>query len=130
MRRWGRLLLLLIVAGAIAWWFTHGKPSFQQVVDDITRPLFGSPAVVQESERNRVEGQAVAAVADQVAEPPMETLRVGLSFREVRALLGEPNEIETPPLQKGKPETVRWTYKSAHRFLVFEDGRLVSIAIR
>lgn len=129
MRRWGRLLLLAIVAGAVTWWFTHGQPSFRQMVDEVTRPLFGSPAAVQESERNRVEGQAVAAVVDQ-SETPIETLRIGMTFREVRAALGEPNDIETPPFEKGKPESVRWTYRSAHRFLVFEDGRLVSIAIR
>jgi hypothetical protein len=129
-RRWGRLVLLAIVAGAIAWWFTHGKPSAQQMVDDLTRPLFGSRAAVQESERNRIEGQAVAVVTDQSSETPIEALRVGMTFREVRAVLGEPNDIETPPFEKGKPESVRWTYRSAHRFLVFEDGRLVSIAIR
>lgn len=130
LRRWGRLLLLAIVAGAAAWWFTHGKPSAQQMVDDLTRPLLGSPAAVQESERNRVEGQAIAAVADQSSETPIEALRVGMTFREIRAVLGEPNDIETPSQEKGKPESVRWTYRSAHRFLVFEDGRLVSIAIR
>ncbi|HEV2064581.1 MAG TPA: hypothetical protein VGS00_08525 [Thermoanaerobaculia bacterium] len=130
LRRWGRLLLLAIVMGAVVWWFTHGKPSAQQMVDDLARPLFGSPAAVQESERNRVEGQAVVAITDQVSETPIVALRVGMTFREVRAVLGEPNDIETPPLEKGKPESVRWTYRSAHRFLVFEDGRLVSIAIR
>ena len=129
-RRWGRFLLLAITAGVVGWWFTHGKPSFRQAVDDVTRPLFGSSAAVRESERNRVEGQAVAAVADQVSETPIETLRLGMTFREVRAVLGEPNDIETPGLEKGKPETARWTYKSVHRFLVFEDGRLVSIVIR
>jgi hypothetical protein len=127
-RRWGRLLLLAIVAGAVAWWFTHGQPSAQQMVDDLTRPLFGSRAAVQESERNRVSGQAVGVIADQ-SETQIETLRLGMKFREVRELLGEPNLVDTPPLEKGKPETVRWTYKTVHRLLVFEDGRLVSITI-
>ena len=129
-KRWGRILLLAILAGSVAWWFTHGKPSAQQMVDDLTRPLFGSPAAVQASERNRVEGQAVVAIAEQVSETPIEPLRVGMTFREVRAVLGEPNEIETPKFEKGKPDEARWTYKAAHRFLVFENGRLVSIAIR
>lgn len=130
MRRWGRLLLLAIVAGSVAWWFTHGQPSFRQAVDEITRPLFGSRAAVQESERNRVEDQAVVAVTDQSSETPIEALRIGMTFDEVRGALGEPNEIETPPMEKGKPESVRWTYRAAHRFLVFEDSRLASIAIR
>jgi hypothetical protein len=129
-RRWGRLFLLAIVAGLVVWWFAHGKPSVQQMVDDLTRPLLGSRAAVEESERNRVEGQAVTAVTDQSSETPIEALRVGMTFREVREVLGEPNDVETPSREKGKPETARWTYSSAHRFLVFEDGRLVSIAIR
>ena len=127
-RRSGRFLVLAIAAGVFGWWFTHGKPSVQQMVDDLTRPLFGSRAAVQASERNRVEGQAVGAIADQ-SEAPIGALRLGMKFREVRELLGEPNLVETPPLEKGQPETVRWTYKSAHRLLVFEDGRLVSISI-
>lgn len=128
-RRLWRLLLLAVVAGAVVWWYSHGQPSVQQMVDDLTRPLFGSRAAVQESERNRVEGQAIAAVTDQ-SETSIETLHVGMSFREVRALLGDPNDTETPPHEKGKPEVARWTYRSAHRLLVFEDGRVVSIAIR
>ena len=127
-RRLGRFLVLAIAAGTFWWWFTHGKPSAQQMVDDVTRPLFGSKAAVQESERNRVSGEAVGVIADQT-ETSIETLRLGMKFSEVRELLGQPNVVETPPLEKGKPETVRWTYKSAHRFLVFEDGRLVSITI-
>lgn len=129
-RRWGRLLLLLVVAAGVGWWWTHGKPSFSQMVDDVTRPLLGSRAAVQESERNRVEGQAVTALTEQTSETPIEALRIGMTFREVRAALGEPNEIESPKAEKGKPETQRWTYKAARRLLVFEDGRLVSIAIR
>jgi hypothetical protein len=130
LRRWGRLFLLAIVAGAVVWWFAHGKPSVQQMVDDLTRPLLGSRAAVEESERNRIEGQAVTAVTDQSTETQIEALRIGMTSREVREVLGEPNDIETPSREKGKPETEHWTYTAAHRFLVFEDGRLVSIAIR
>ena len=100
------------------------------MVDDLTRPLLGSAAAVKESERNRVEAQAVAAVTDQPSEITIQALHTGMTFREVRNVLGQPNEIETPKVEKGKPETARWTYRSAHRFLVFEDGRLVSITIR
>ncbi|MGH9365365.1 MAG: hypothetical protein ACRD1B_08905 [Thermoanaerobaculia bacterium] len=127
LRSW-RLLLLAAVAGGVWWWSSHGKPSVSQMVDDLTRPLFGSPVAVKESERNRVEGQAMTAVADQ-SETPIETLRVGMSSREVRAQLGEPNLVETLPHKKGAPERVRWTYRSVHRILIFEGGRVTSITI-
>ena len=128
-RRLGRFLVLAIAAAVFWWWFTHGKPSAGQMVDDLTRPLFGSKAAVQESERNRVSGEAVGVIATDQPEPQIEMLKVGMRFREVRELLGEPSLVETPKLEKGKPETVRWTYKTVHRLLVFEDGRLVSISI-
>ncbi len=99
------------------------------MLDTITRPLLGSKAAVKESERNRVEGQAVTALSEQ-SETQIEMLREGMSFRQVRELLGEPNDVETSKYQKGKPEVVRWTYRAVRRVLVFEDGRVVSIAIR
>lgn len=99
------------------------------MVDAVTQPLFGSKAAVHESERNRVEGQAATTLIEQT-ESQIETLREGLTFRQVRELLGEPNTIETVSRERGKPEVVRWTYKAVHRVLVFEDGRVVSIAVR
>jgi hypothetical protein len=122
-----RLLLLAAVAGAVVWWISLGKPSFSQMVDGITGPLFGSKAAVKESERNRVEGQAVSAITEQ-SDAQIGMLKEGMSFREVRELLGEPSALKTMPREKGKKEAVRWTY--AHRVLVFEEGRVVSIAIR
>lgn len=122
-----RLLLLAAVAGAVLWWISLGKPSFSHMVDGLTGPLFGSKAAVKESERNRVEGQAVSAIAEQ-SDAQIGMLKEGMSLREVRELLGEPSAVKPMPREKGKKEIVRWTY--AHRVLVFEEGRLVSIAIR
>ena len=109
------------------WWLSAGKPSLSQMVDGITGPLFGSKAAVKESERNRVEGQAVSAITEQ-SDAQIDMLKEGMSFREVRELLGEPSEVRAMPRERGKKEVVRWTY--AHRVLVFEEGRVVSVAIR
>jgi tRNA(Glu) U13 pseudouridine synthase TruD len=114
------------VAGAVLWWYSNGKPSVQQIVEAVTRPVFGSKAAVKETEHNRVE---VEALTEQ-SETHVDMLRAGMSLRQVRDLLGEPNAIETAKYEKGKPEVVRWTYLAAHRVLVFEDGRVVSIAVR
>jgi hypothetical protein len=128
-KRLRRPLLLAFLAGAVAWWYTHGRPSFQEMVDGVTNPLFGSKAAIKESERNRVEGEAVAVVSDQT-DAAIETLKEGMTMRQVRELLGEPNVNEVVSREKGKPEVVRWTYKAVRRVLLFEDGRLTSIAIR
>lgn len=130
--RWKRLrrpLLLAVLAGAVAWWYTHGRPSFQQMVDGVTNPLLGSKAAVKESERNRVEGEAIAVVSEQT-EAAIDTLKEGMNMRQVREVLGDPNVNEVVSQEKGKPEVVRWTYKGARRILLFEDGRLTSIAVR
>lgn len=128
-KRLRRLLLLALLAGAVAWWYTHGRPSFQQMVDGITNPLLGSKAAVKESEHNRVEGEAIAVVSEQV-EAEIDTLKEGMTMRQVREVLGEPNVNEVVSREKGQPEIVRWTYRGARRILLFADGRLKSIAIR
>jgi len=99
------------------------------MVDDLTRPLFGSRAAVHESERNRVEGDAISVVTEQ-SETPIATLRVGMTMREVRELLGEPSQKETLPFEKKGPEKARWTYRSIHRILDFEDGRVTAVTIQ
>lgn len=111
------------------WWISLGKPSFSQMVDGITGPLFGSKAAVKESERNRVGGEAASAITEQ-SDAQIAMLKEGMSFREVRELLGEPSARKTMPREKGTKEAVRWTYTAARRVLVFEEGRLVSIAVR
>jgi len=129
LKRLRRPLLVAVLVGAVAWWYTHGRPSFQEMVDGVTNPLMGSKAAVKESERNRVEGEAVGVVSEQ-NETAIETLKEGMTMRQVRELLGEPNVNETVSRERGKPEVVRWTYKTARRVLLFEDGRLTSIAIQ
>jgi hypothetical protein len=124
-----RLLLLAAAVGAVVVWVSLGKPSFSQMVDRATAPIFRSKAAVKESELNRVGDQAVTVVTDQ-NEAPVGTLREGMSFREVRELLGQPTATEDLPREKGKIDRVRWTYAAAHRVLLFEDGRLVSIIVR
>jgi outer membrane protein assembly factor BamE (lipoprotein component of BamABCDE complex) len=98
------------------------------MIDDATRPIFRSKAAVKESEANRVSNQAIGVVSDQT-EAAVGTLREGMTFRDVRDLLGEPNSKEDLP-RSGKKDVARWTYVAARRTLLFEDGRLVSIAVR
>lgn len=128
-RKVRRLLLLAAAVGAVAWWVSLGKPSFSQMVDRATAPIFGSKAAVKESELNRVEGQAVSALAEQ-SETQIGMLHEGMTFREVRELMGEPTAKDELKREKGKKDRVRWTYATAHRVLLFEEGRIVSITVR
>ena len=122
-----RRILALVVLAAIGWWIHETKPTVSELVDDLTRPLLGSRAVVRESEQKRVVGEAshVLTIGE---EKPIGSICVGMSESEVRRLLGDPDEVQTIP--DGSDMQVRWTYRSVHRVVVFDGHRVVSIAIR
>ena len=121
-----RRLLLLGALGGIGWWIHEKRPTVSGLVDDLTRPLMGSRAVVKESEQKRVVSEASQVVLHD-EEKPVAALREGMSDLEVRALLGDPDEI----LPDGNTALrLRWVYRKVDRVLVFDRHRLVSIAVR
>jgi hypothetical protein len=121
-----RRLLLLAALGGIGWWIYEKHLTVSGLVDDLTRPLMGSRAVVKESEQKRVVAEASQVVLHD-EEKPVAALREGMSDLEVRALLGDPDEI----LPDGDSALrLRWVYRKVDRVLVFARHRLVSIAVR
>ena len=45
---------------------------------------------------------------------------------QIRGLLGSPDEVESFTSESGKPGE-KWTYRQAHRIVVFENGIAVSV---
>jgi hypothetical protein len=125
-RKLRNLVLLILVAG-VAWWIYKDRPTVSGLVDSITSPLLGSRAAVKSSERNRVVGDASAAISEQ-SELPVGSLREGMTGREVVDLLGNPDSRE-PVVVDGVKQMV-WTYARAHRVLTLQDERVVSIVVR
>ena len=125
-RKLRNLVLVLLVAG-IAWWIYKDRPTVSGLVDSITSPLLGSRAAVKSSERNRVVGDASAAISEQ-SDLPVGSLREGMTGREVVDLLGNPDSRE-PVVVEGVKQMV-WTYSQAHRVLTLQDDRVVSIVVR
>jgi hypothetical protein len=125
-RKLRNFVLVLLVAG-IAWWIYKDRPTVSGLVDSITSPLLGSRAAVKSSERNRVVGDASAAISEQ-SDLPVGSLREGMTGREVVDLLGNPDSRE-PIVVEGVKQTV-WTYSQAHRVLTLQDDRVVSIVVR
>ena len=125
-RKVRNFVLLLLVAG-VAYWIYKDRPTVSGLVDTITDPLFGSNAAVKSSERNRVVGDASAAISEQ-SELPVGSLREGMTNREVVDLLGEPESREEVVVE-GRKE-MRWTYARAHRVLTLQDNRVVAITVR
>jgi hypothetical protein len=124
-RRLRNLAVVALLAG-VGYWYYRDQPTLSEFVDDLTSPLMGSKAAVKESERKRVISDA-ATVITQQSDENVGMLRVGMSMPEVRELLGNPDATERLP--GSEPARVRWTYRTGKRVLVFEDGRVASIAI-
>jgi hypothetical protein len=125
---WRRLrnLLLLAAVGLLAYGYYKKRPTVSGVVDKITQPLMESKAAVKESERNRVIATAVPSLHDQV-EAPVGVIRERMTTSEVRALLGDPERVEE--FVEDGHQRVRWIYSRVKRAVVFEDGRVQSIAV-
>ncbi|HEY1251296.1 MAG TPA: outer membrane protein assembly factor BamE [Thermoanaerobaculia bacterium] len=118
-------LFLAIVAG-IGYWIYTTRPTPSGIIDSITRPLFGSRAAVDTSERNRVRDEASTVVTDQ-SDTRVDTLRQGMSRDDVRELLGKPDTVEN--IEKDGVKQLRWTYREARRVVVFENYKVVSISV-
>jgi hypothetical protein len=118
-------LLLLIVAG-VGYWIYKDRPTVSGIIDTLTNPLMGSRAAVKSSERNRVQGEASSTVAEQ-SDSRIESLREGMTRDDIKELLGEPDAIQTE--KKEGVVRVRWTYRDAHRLIVFQGNRVVSISV-
>jgi hypothetical protein len=120
-------VVLLLVAGA-GYWIYKTRPTVSGFVDDLTSPLMRSKAAVKESEYKRIVAEAAPVPEGEEVPLAALALKEGMKTAEVKELLGTPERVEWFR-EKGR-ERLRWTYVRAKRVLVFEDGRVVSIAIR
>src|SRR5215470_4987699 len=121
-----RLLILAVVAG-LAYWIYRTRPTVSGFVDNLTRPLFGSKAVVEESEHKRVVAESAPAVGrDESVSVGM--LKENMKADEVRELVGRPDSIEQ--FREEGEDKFRWTYRRLGRVLIFHDNRVESIQVR
>jgi len=121
-----RLLIVALVAG-LAYWIYRTRPTVSGFVDNLTRPLFGSKAVVEESEHKRVVAESAPAVGrDEAVSVGM--LKENMKASEVRDLVGPPDLIEQ--FKEDGQDKFRWTYRRLGRVLVLRDNRVESIQVR
>ncbi len=119
-------LIFLVLVVAVVVWIVRDKPTVSGLIDGLTNPLLKTKAVVGESEHKRVVAEAAPVVAgDQDVSVGM--VKEGMTYSEVRGLLGQPDSmLETK--EDGR-RRVRWDYRRVGRRLIFEEGRVVSIAV-
>jgi hypothetical protein len=122
-----RTAIVLVVVGAAGYWAYKSHLTVSGLVDGLTRPLMGSKAAVKESEYKRVMSVAVPA-APEGERVSTQTIREGMKKAEVEELLGKPERVE--PLEEKGHSRLRWTYVRDGLVIVFENERVLSIAVR
>jgi hypothetical protein len=122
-----RTVFVLVVVGGVGYWVFKSHLTVPGLVDVLTRPLMGSKAAVKESEYKRVLSLAVPA-APEGERVSTQTIREGMKRAEVEELLGKPERVE--PFEEDGHSRLRWTYVRDGRVIVFENERVLSIAVR
>ena len=123
-----RLLILAAIVG-VAYWIYKDQPTVSGLVDSMVSPLMGSRAAVNSQERNRVTGDATAAITEQ-SDAAVGTLHEGMTTMGGHSL-GDPSKIEQEKRDPGEgPQRLRWTYDKIGRVLVIEEGKVVSIILK
>lgn len=122
-----RTAIVLVVVGGAGYWVYKSNLTVSGLVDNLTGPVMGSKSAVKTSEYKRVLSLAVPAAHDG-ERVSTQTIQEGMRIAEVEELLGKPERAE--PFEENRHNRLRWTYVRDGRVIVFENGRVISIAVR
>ena len=122
-----RGLVVLVLAAGVGYWIYKTRPTVSSFVDSLTRPIMGSKAAVKESESKRIVSEAAPAVQEG-DEVKLTMIHEGMTKAEVEELIGKPDSIQQ--INDEGRVRFRTLYVVARRIIVYEEGRVVSIAIQ
>ncbi|HTR01967.1 MAG TPA: hypothetical protein VMN82_02135 [Thermoanaerobaculia bacterium] len=122
-----RLLLVLVVAGVL-WYVAKSQgwlpSSGGSGAASSTDPIGRARAAAAASDAQTNAAASMSREADQSGAAAGVT--ENMTPDQVRALLGAPDDVQTEALDSGaRRET--WTYRSAGKTVVFENGVAISI---
>ena len=113
----GRLIALLVLAAAALWiWRNPGE--LKKLAPGGSPVAAKAPESPANAQLNEAAREADKSSGGGVTE--------NMSPEQVRGLLGSPDEVESYTSDSGKPGE-KWTYRQAHRMVVFENGIAVSV---
>ena|SRR5437870_7118937 len=123
----GRILLLLIVVGTIAWLVRSSSSHFLAPSPSET----GSAAPAERARRAaRAAGarnsQTEAASHDLESQATAGSVGENMTPEQVRTLLGQPDSVDTETTDAGAARE-RWTYRRAGKTVLFENGIVVRV---
>ena len=124
-----RLVLLLVVVGVGLWLYKNsagGLLGTRKTDPAATAPADRARDAARRIESRQSETDRLAAEAQ--AQSPREAGRVheNMTPAEIRALLGEPDEVTTDTTATGSPRET-WHYRNVGKKVVFENGVAVSV---
>ena len=114
-------LLIFVIAAVVLWYLAKNfglLPARVAGGGSTTAPIDRARAAAAASDARTAAGQGVAREADQ---PTNGGVTENMTPDQVRGLLGAPDEVAT----EGGKEI--WTYRSAGKTVVFENGVATSV---
>jgi hypothetical protein len=119
----GRLILIVLALGAVFYLYKHSTRAMAPASDEsVGSPLDRARAAAKQTSDRAGQTDAIKSQADS----PAGTVSENMTPDQVRALLGSPDEVKSETTDTGvKRET--WTYRSAGKTVLFENGVAVSV---
>jgi hypothetical protein len=123
-----RLILLILVVGVGLWLYKNSSGGLLGSRGDESSNRAPIERARQVSEKAKERQAEIDRLGSESA-PPREAGRVqeNMTPSEVRALMGEPDEVIPGTSDSGAPRET-WTYKSVGKTVVFENG--VAVLVR
>ncbi|MEP6994528.1 MAG: hypothetical protein ABI968_08420 [Acidobacteriota bacterium] len=119
-----RLLLLLIVAGIIAYLIkTQGVLHTAAPASERGAPIDRAHAAAGADDARAAAGDAVARESEQSGGGAVTE---NMTPDQVRALIGSPDDVATSTTGSGATRET-WTYKNVGKSVVFENGVVISV---
>ncbi len=122
----GRLILLLIVVGAVLYLWKHSASNMGVGATEAgtVAPVDRARTAAARSNANSAQTSNAQSAADSNA--PAAGVTENMTPDQVRGMLGDPSDTRSETLDTGvKRET--WTYAQVNKTVVFENGVVVSI---
>ena len=113
----GRLIAIVVLAAAGLWvWRNPGE--LKKLAPGSSSETPKAPDSQPNSQLNEAAREAEKSSGTGVTE--------NMTPEQVRGLLGSPDEVESFTTDAGRPGE-KWTYRQAHRLVLFENGIAVSV---
>ena len=111
--RW--ILIAVVIAGAVIFWKNKSEVAKLLPAESSTPAAKPSP-----------NDTPLAEAAREAEKSSGGGITENMTPDQVRGALGSPDDVESFTTDAGKPGE-KWTYRQAHRVVVFENGIAVSV---